>query len=119
MIELYQFHPSLGLPNMSPFCLKLETWLRMAGLPYENHNTNDPREAPLGKLPSLKVDNRMIPDSTLCIDYLKHKHDIDFNRHLTLEQKAQSHALKALGRPALFCGALQSLGGQPLLAANP
>ena len=108
MIELYQFHPSLGLPNMSPFCLKLETWLRMAGLPYENHYTNDPREAPLGKLPSLKVDNRMIPDSTLCIDYLKHKHDIDFDRHLTLEQKAQSHALKALLEDRLYFAALYS-----------
>ncbi len=108
MIELYQFHPMLGLPNMSSFCLKLETWLRMAGLPYENRYTNDPREAPLGKLPCLKVDNRTIPDSTLCIDYLKHKHGIDLDRRLTPAQKAQSHALKALLEDRLYYAGLYS-----------
>lgn len=108
MIELYQFHPMLGLPNMSSFCLKLETWLRMAGLEYTSHYTNDPREAPLGKLPCLKVDNRTIPDSTLCIDYLKHKHGIDLDRHLTPEQKAWAHALKALLEDRLYFAGLYS-----------
>jgi glutathione S-transferase len=98
----------LGLPNMSSFCLKLETWLRMAGLPYENRYTNDPREAPLGKLPCLKVDNRTIPDTALCIDYLKHKHGIDLDRSLTPAQKAQSHALKALLEDRLYYAGLYS-----------
>ena len=35
MIKLYQFKRTFGLPNMSPFCMKVETWLRMAGLEYE------------------------------------------------------------------------------------
>ncbi len=30
MIRLFQFPPAMGLPNASGFCLKLETWLRMA-----------------------------------------------------------------------------------------
>ena len=38
MIKLYQFAPAFGLPNASPFCMKLETYLRMAGLPYELMN---------------------------------------------------------------------------------
>ena len=35
MIKLYQFKPAWGLPNPSPFCMKVETYLRMAGLSYE------------------------------------------------------------------------------------
>ena len=35
MIQLYQFEPAFGLPNASPFCMKVETWLRMAALPFE------------------------------------------------------------------------------------
>ena len=35
MIKLYQFNPAWGLPNPSPFCMKVETYLRMVGLPYE------------------------------------------------------------------------------------
>ena len=34
MIKLYQFKPAWGLPNPSPFCMKVETYLRMAGLSY-------------------------------------------------------------------------------------
>ena len=50
MIELYQFPRAFGLPNPIPFCMKVETYLKLTGLPYEVKDT-DPRKAPLGKLP--------------------------------------------------------------------
>jgi hypothetical protein len=34
VIRLYQYAPAFGLPNASPFCMKLETYLRMAQLPF-------------------------------------------------------------------------------------
>uniref|UniRef100_A0A8D0F0W6 Failed axon connections homolog N-terminal domain-containing protein n=1 Tax=Strix occidentalis caurina TaxID=311401 RepID=A0A8D0F0W6_STROC len=37
-IILHQFsRPSNGVPSLSPFCLKMETYLRMADLPYQVH----------------------------------------------------------------------------------
>ncbi len=34
-VYLYQFPRSPCIPSISPFCLKLETWLRMADVNYE------------------------------------------------------------------------------------
>lgn len=34
-IYLYQFSRTPLLPSLSPYCLKVETWLRLAGLKYE------------------------------------------------------------------------------------
>src|SRR5512143_2065013 len=36
IIYLYQFSRTPLLPSLSPYCLKVETWLRLAGLKYEN-----------------------------------------------------------------------------------
>lgn len=33
MVTLYQPPGAWGIPSVSPFCVKLETWLRMAGVP--------------------------------------------------------------------------------------
>ena len=46
MIELYQFAPAWGLPNPSPFCIKLELYLKMTGLPFEVITENDTRKGP-------------------------------------------------------------------------
>lgn len=91
MIELYQFPRGIGFPNPSPFCAKLETWLRLAGLEYALIEKQDPRKAPLGKLPMIRHQGREVPDSSCAIDYLREHFDVTLDRSLSPEQQRLSH----------------------------
>jgi hypothetical protein len=51
MITLYNFGPAFGLPDPSPFVMKVETLLKMAKLPYRTDATGFAK-APKGKIPS-------------------------------------------------------------------
>ena len=39
MLTLYSVPGAWGAPSLSPFCTKLETWLRMTGLAFEARAT--------------------------------------------------------------------------------
>lgn len=96
MITLYQYPPGLGLANASPFCLKLETWLRMAALDYTVVNTPDPRKTPMGKLPVIEHAGRQVADSSCAVAYLEKACGINLNAQLNPTERAVSHALNRM-----------------------
>lgn len=88
MITLFQFYRVWDLPNASPFCMKVETYLRMAKLPYENKFVNNPQKSPKRKLPHIKIDGIFYPDSEFIVDELKRRFGDELDHDLTPEQKA-------------------------------
>lgn len=71
MLKLFQFPAGFNVPNVSPFCLKAETYLRMTGLDYQVRTVFDPRKAPKGKLPFIELDGQIIADSEIILRTLK------------------------------------------------
>ena len=107
-VILHQFPRGIYAPTPSPFALKLETWLRMSGIPYQVkmllqinnqqiififiQNEFSIQLSKKGQIPWITLNNEDIGDSQFCIEYLSKKFDIDLNKHLTLEQKAIGRA---------------------------
>jgi glutathione S-transferase len=100
-ISLYQPRRAFGLPCPSAFCVKLETYLRMADIPYQLV-VGDPRQAPKGKVPWIKDGDKVIGDSTLIIDYLKQTYGDTVDLHLSAEEKALGHAIKRMLEEGLY-----------------
>jgi glutathione S-transferase len=87
-IKLFQFPRLFGIPNVSPFCCKLETWLRIAGIPYEVVDTPDPRKGPKGKVPFIEDGGQRIGDTSLIIDHLVKTRGVDPDARLDATQRA-------------------------------
>lgn len=96
MIKLHQYPSSWGM-NVSPFTLKLETWLKLSHIDYQVVSSHNPAKAPKGKLPFIEdEDGTRIGDSTLIIDYLKRTRQIDPDHELTERQRAEAIVLQRL-----------------------
>lgn len=102
MITLYQFAPLWGLPNVSPFCLKLEAYLRLTNLKYNIKVIGDPRKAPKGKAPFISDDGKVIADSGFVIQYLKEKYGDPLDGHLNQVRQADSLAWQRLFEEHLY-----------------
>lgn len=95
MIKLYQVPPVWGIPSISPACMKLETWLRIAEIPYQVE-LPDLATAPKGKIPYIDDDGIRMGDSTLIIERLKVKYDKDLDRDLSDAERAVSLAFRRM-----------------------
>ena len=78
MITLYGTGPAFGLPHASPFAIKVEMLLKMAGLPYQTARA-DIRKAPRGKIPWIDDAGTLISDSRLIKTHLETRHSADFS----------------------------------------
>ncbi|CAM2065585.1 Glutathione S-transferase family protein [Sulfidibacter corallicola] len=92
-IEFYQFPGGYGLGSFSPFCLKLQAYLRFMEIPYRLINSRDTSKAPTKKMPYIVDNGQAIGDSGMIIDHLKTRTQRDPDTWLSAEQRAVSTAL--------------------------
>ncbi|XP_063393409.1 failed axon connections [Cydia fagiglandana] len=93
IVYLYQFSRTPVLPSTSPYCLKVETWLRLAGVKYENVDHKAKFRSKKGQLPFVELNGEEIADSTFIIKDLSEKFNKDLDAALTPEQRVVSHAM--------------------------
>lgn len=86
-IKLFQFPRMFGIPNISPFCCKLETWLRMTGIRYEVVDAPDPRKGPMSKVHFVDDGGVRLGDTTLIIKHLKKTRGVDPDAWLDERQR--------------------------------
>ncbi len=105
---VHTFGPAWNSVDLSPFCVKLQTWLRMAGLPYKTCIGNV-RKAPKGKLPFLELDGAIMADSALIIDNLRKRHNDPLGDAARAPaEQAVAKAMRAMIESELyFAGAYQ------------
>ncbi|MCK9686035.1 glutathione S-transferase family protein [Scleromatobacter humisilvae] len=103
MIVVYHFgYPEPTSPDLSPFCTKLLTWLRMSGIPYDSR-TGDVDKVPTRKLPVAEIDGQLIADSSRIIAHLQ-QHDARALRdeHLDPREQASAAALQAMMETKMY-----------------
>jgi glutathione S-transferase len=105
MLKVHKFGPSFGLPDASPFVMKVETYLRMTEQPYETV-VADVRKAPRTQLPVLEDDGKLIPDSTAILAHLEGKRSEKLDAHLDTKQRAAGLAYKSMLEEHLYFGIL-------------
>ncbi|XP_068691115.1 failed axon connections homolog [Montipora foliosa] len=96
VVVLHQFRrsPWLGVLSFSPPCLKLETFLRMVKIPYEN----DFRLAysKQGKMPWIEFNGKEIADSDFCTRFLSKEFHADLDSHLSATERAIAHSIRTM-----------------------
>ena len=96
IVVVHQFTPLIFeyTVSASPPCLKLETFLRMAKIPYENEYGL--KFSKKGKAPWIEFNGQEIADSNFCIRFLKREFKVDIDSHLSDSEKAIAHSVRTM-----------------------
>jgi glutathione S-transferase len=101
MITLHTFGPFFGLPDPSPFVMKAEMLLKLAGVKYET-TTRGFSKAPKGKLPYIRDGETVVADSTLIRFYLEQKYQVDFDQALSAHERGVAWSVEKMLEDHLY-----------------
>jgi glutathione S-transferase len=94
MTTLFSFGSHFAVPDPSPFVLKCDLYMRMAGISFDSHgDVGNLRKAPKGKLPFIQDRERTIADSYFIQQHFEQQGDSSLDTWLSEEQKAFSHLI--------------------------
>lgn len=99
---VHQVPGGWGLRSVGPFSLKLEAYLRIAGIPYQSVVDATPFKAPKGKLPWIEHEGKRIGDSGFIIEYLERRFGCDPDAGLPAADRAVALALRRLIEEDLY-----------------
>jgi glutathione S-transferase len=106
MLTLYGFGPAFDLPDPSPFVMKTEIQLKMAGVPYRFERAA-PQAAPKGKIPFIQVGAHRVGDSTFIRAHIEKHHRFDFDAGLSTHERAQAWAIERMLEDHLYFAIMQ------------
>jgi glutathione S-transferase len=131
VIKLYGLGRAWELPDISAFVAKVDCYLRMAGVRFQNVHwqPGDPAP-PKGKFPFIEDGNTRIADSDLIIEYMKRTYGDPLDCKLSPQQKAVALAMRRMIEEHLYWPLVFSQWGEdaawagyqkmlPTLAAMP
>ena len=102
MIVLHQYPAAFNLPSLSPFCLKVEFFLKVAKLPYRVQVELNPANGPKGKMPFIEDGENIVADSSFIIDYLIRTQNLGHFHIRDSKQAAEALALKSMIEESLY-----------------
>jgi glutathione S-transferase len=100
-IVFHASRPGFGLPDTSPFVLKTDVQLKMAGLLCEKVSAIPP-EAPKGKLPYIVDGGEVVADSTFIRAHIERKYGVDLDDGLNTYERAQAWAIERMLEDHLY-----------------
>ncbi|MEM7636882.1 MAG: glutathione S-transferase family protein [Pseudomonadota bacterium] len=101
MLKLQMFGTAFGLPDPSPFAMKGEMLLKLAGVEYTTE-IGDVRKAPKGKMPVLIDGDTAIPDTTFIRFHLEDTHGIDFDKGLSARDRGIAWSVEKMLEESLY-----------------
>lgn len=110
-VYLIQFPRAGSIPSVSPFCLKLETWLRMTNIPYQNVDNQFKFKSKRGQVPFIELNGRQIADTNFIISELSRIFGIDLDEHLNEQEKSLLCAFHSLIEESLAWACLYYRSG--------
>jgi len=95
VVYLCQFPLCPSVRSISPFALKLETWLRLANIKYENIFTTK-FHPKTHQIPYIELNGESLSDSNLIISQLTAQFGVSLDNELSREQLAMSQAATSM-----------------------
>lgn len=107
-----------GLLSPSPFCLKIEVYLRMRGDAYELRPTLLANRAPRGKLPWVEQGGERIADSAAIIGWLEQRGDVLEEAVVPAEVRARAHLIRRTVEESLYFALVAERWREPAIRAR-
>lgn len=104
-VVLYQYPGAFGFNSLSPFCTKVEAYLRLAAVPY-TARLGDPRRAPMGKMPYADFGGERVADSSAIIARCQRDFGDPLDGGRTGLELACAHLIQRLCEEQLYWGLL-------------
>lgn len=101
-LTLIQYPRAMGVMNASPFCMKVELFLKLGGLAYTVDDKTPPFRTPKRKLPVLRDGNLLIADSEAIVTHLQQQHAAQLPAALRAPETGAQLALRRLLEEDLY-----------------
>ncbi|EDO42696.1 predicted protein, partial [Nematostella vectensis] len=82
------------VPSISPFPLKLESYLRLAKIPYKNYFSST--SSSKGKIPWIEYNGQCVADSNFCVEFLNKEFGVDLDAKLSAKDRAVARTLAVM-----------------------